>query len=95
MKCEKWIRDDGNQSEESKSTWWLSRLVGRTKKVSVDWPFPFEEDKLFVLTLSAGFEGYHLNVDGRHISSFPYRTVSQILNSFELILHAFFFFIVL
>ncbi|KAL9682644.1 hypothetical protein QQ045_014446 [Rhodiola kirilowii] len=74
VKCEKWIRDDSNHSEESKSTWWLSRLVGRTKKVSIDWPFPFEEDKLFVLTLSAGFEGYHLNVDGRHISSFPYRT---------------------
>uniref|UniRef100_A0A7N0VML4 Galectin domain-containing protein n=1 Tax=Kalanchoe fedtschenkoi TaxID=63787 RepID=A0A7N0VML4_KALFE len=74
VKCEKWIRDDSDHSEQSKSTWWLSRLVGRTKKVSVDWPFPFAEDQLFVLTLSAGFEGYHLNVDGRHISSFPYRT---------------------
>ncbi|XP_043813532.1 hydroxyproline O-galactosyltransferase GALT6 isoform X2 [Manihot esculenta] len=74
VKCEKWIRDDDNHSEESKATWWLSRLIGRTKKVSVDWPFPFVEGKLFVLTLSAGLEGYHVNVDGRHIASFPYHT---------------------
>ncbi|KAF9606510.1 hypothetical protein IFM89_025858 [Coptis chinensis] len=75
VKCEKWIRDDDNHSEESKTTWWLNRLIGaRTKKVTIDWPFPFVENKLFVLTLSAGLEGYHLNVDGRHITSFPYRT---------------------
>ncbi|XP_050223764.1 hydroxyproline O-galactosyltransferase GALT6 [Mercurialis annua] len=74
MKCEKWIRDDDNRSEESKATWWLNRLIGRTKKVSVDWPYPFVEEKLFVLTLSAGLEGYHINVDGRHVTSFPYRT---------------------
>ncbi|GAB2269912.1 Hydroxyproline O-galactosyltransferase galt6 [Dionaea muscipula] len=73
-KCEKWIRDDDNGSGESTATWWLSRLIGRTKKVTVDWPYPFAEDKLFVLTLSAGLEGYHINVDGRHITSFPYRT---------------------
>ncbi|XAR53181.1 Galactosylxylosylprotein 3-beta-galactosyltransferase [Bertholletia excelsa] len=74
VKCDKWIRDDDNRSEESKATWWLKRLIGRTTKVTVDWPFPFSEDKLFVLTLSAGLEGYHVNVDGRHITSFPYRT---------------------
>ncbi|KAI3464014.1 hypothetical protein Pfo_020677 [Paulownia fortunei] len=74
VKCEKWIRDDDNGSEESKATWWLNRLIGRTKKVTIDWPFPFAEDKLFVLTLSAGLEGYHVNVDGWHVSSFPYRT---------------------
>lgn len=76
MKCEKWNRDDDSGSEESKATWWLKRLIGRTKKVTVDWPFPFAESKLFVLTLIAGLEGYHINVDGRHISSFPYRPVS-------------------
>lgn len=76
MKCEKWIRDDDNHSEESKATWWLNRLIGRTKKVSIDWPYPFVEEKLFVLTLSAGLEGYHVNVDGRHVTSFPHRTVS-------------------
>ncbi|KAJ4851366.1 Hydroxyproline O-galactosyltransferase galt6 [Turnera subulata] len=74
VKCEKWIRDDDDHSEESKSTWWLNRLIGRTKKVTFDWPFAFAEEKLFVLTLSAGLEGYHVNVDGRHITSFPYRT---------------------
>ncbi|KAL5747338.1 hypothetical protein ACOSP7_024335 [Xanthoceras sorbifolium] len=74
VKCEKWIRDDDEQSEQSKATWWLKRLIGRTKKVTVDWPFPFAEDKLFVLTLSAGLEGYHVTVDGKHITSFPYRT---------------------
>lgn len=79
VKCEKWNRDDDNHSERSKTRWWLNRLVGRTKKVTVDWPYPFEEEKLFVLTISAGLEGYHVNVDGRHVTSFPYRTVSNIL----------------
>ncbi|KAG6493452.1 hypothetical protein ZIOFF_048438 [Zingiber officinale] len=74
VKCEKWIRDDDNRMEESTATWWLNRLIGRTKKISMDWPYPFVEDKLFVLTLSAGLEGYHVNVDGRHVTSFPYRT---------------------
>ncbi|KAL7164013.1 hypothetical protein ACSBR2_040008 [Camellia fascicularis] len=74
VKCEKWIRDDDNHSEESKTIWWLNRLIGRTTKVTVDWPYPFVEDKLFVLSLSAGLEGYHINVDGRHVTSFPYRT---------------------
>ena len=77
VKCEKWIRDDEDRTEESKATWWLNRLIGRTKKVTVDWPFPFSENKLFVLTLSAGLEGYHITVDGRHVASFPYRTVSN------------------
>ncbi|KAI4314242.1 hypothetical protein L6164_027171 [Bauhinia variegata] len=74
VKCEKWIRDDDNHSEESKAIWWLNRLIGRTKKVTLDWPYPFAEGKLFVLTLSAGLEGYHVSVDGRHVTSFPYRT---------------------
>ncbi|KAJ1421760.1 Glycosyl transferase, family 31 [Sesbania bispinosa] len=74
VKCEKWIRDDENSAEESKAMWWLNRLIGRTKKVTVDCPFPFAENKLFVLTLSAGLEGYHVTVDGRHVASFPYRT---------------------
>lgn len=79
MKCEKWIRDDDSHSEESKATWWLKRLIGKTKKVTVDLPFPFSEGNHFVLTISAGLEGYHVDVGGRHITSFPYRTVSNIL----------------
>ncbi|XP_022942277.1 hydroxyproline O-galactosyltransferase GALT4-like [Cucurbita moschata] len=74
VKCEKWIRDDDSHSEESKVIWWLNRLIGRTKKVAIDWPYPFAEGRLFVLTVSAGLEGYHINVDGRHVTSFPYRT---------------------
>ncbi|XP_020268940.1 hydroxyproline O-galactosyltransferase GALT2-like isoform X2 [Asparagus officinalis] len=37
------------------------------------WPFPFAEGRLFILTLRAGVEGYHINVGGRHVTSFPYR----------------------
>ncbi|KAK7265746.1 hypothetical protein RJT34_33369 [Clitoria ternatea] len=78
VKCEKWIAgadvDVDRDAVESKAAWWLKRLIGRTKQVTVDWPFPFAGNKLFVLTLSAGLEGYHVNVDGRHVTSFPYRT---------------------
>ena len=55
--------------------WWLNSLIGRPDKVSSDWAYPFAEGKLFVLTITAGLEGYHANVDGRHAASFPYRTV--------------------
>ncbi|KAK3149676.1 hypothetical protein QOZ80_3AG0220800 [Eleusine coracana subsp. coracana] len=37
------------------------------------WPYPFVEGELFVLTLNAGLEGYHVHVDGKHVTSFPYR----------------------
>lgn len=74
LKCEKWIRDDDSHSEESKATWWLPRLIGRKHKITFDWPYPFIEGRLFVLTLTAGLEGYHVSVDGKHVTSFPYRT---------------------
>ncbi|CAI9757458.1 unnamed protein product [Fraxinus pennsylvanica] len=74
VKCEKWIRNDVNGFKESNSKWWLNRFIGQTKKADFDWPFPFVEDKSFVLTLSAGLEGFHVSVDGRHVTSFPYRT---------------------
>eukprot|EP01018_Ginkgo_biloba_P030479 Gb_00492 [translate_table: standard] len=74
VKCEKWIRDDDEGRKESKTTWWLNRFIGRELKPAMDWPFPFVEDQLFVLTLRAGLEGYHMNVGGRHVTSFPYRT---------------------
>lgn len=80
VKCESWIRDDDddNHSEQLKSTRWSNSLMGLKEKVSLGWSFPFSEDRLFVLTLSAGIEGYHVNVDGRHVTSFPYRTVRYI-----------------
>lgn len=81
VKCEKWIRgdDDEDRAEESMANWWLNRLVGRTEKIGIEWPFPFSEEKLFVMTIKAGLEGFHVNVDGRHVTSFPYRTVSRFL----------------
>ncbi|KAG2534488.1 hypothetical protein PVAP13_9NG067086 [Panicum virgatum] len=81
LKCEKWIRDDYSSSEESKMKSWLSRLIGRP---SIDWPYPFAEGKQFVLTIIAGLEGYHINVDGRHITSFPYRTGYNLEDATEL-----------
>ncbi|RLM91631.1 hypothetical protein C2845_PM08G06100 [Panicum miliaceum] len=44
VKCEKWIQDDEGRSEESKTSWWLNRLIGRTRTVPIDWPYPFVED---------------------------------------------------
>ncbi|XP_077243815.1 galactosyltransferase family protein isoform X2 [Tasmannia lanceolata] len=73
-KCEKWIRSDMADSKESKTTSWLRRFIGRANKPEMAWPFPFAEGRLFVLTLRAGVEGYHINVGGRHVTSFPYRT---------------------
>ncbi|KAJ6800721.1 uncharacterized protein M6B38_201660 [Iris pallida] len=72
-KCEKWVRNDIVDSKESKTTSWLRRFIGRAKKPAMTWPFPFVEGQLFILTLRAGVEGYHINIGGRHITSFPYR----------------------
>lgn len=76
MKCEGWIHNNSN-SEESKIRLWLNRLIGQTQDAAV-WPYPFAEGKLFVLTLRLGLEGYHVDIDGRHVSSFPHRAVSKI-----------------
>lgn len=73
-RCEKWIRNDIVDLKESKTTSWFKRFIGREQKPEVTWPFPFVEGKLFILTLRAGVEGYHINVGGRHVTSFPYRT---------------------
>lgn len=75
VKCEKWDHADSLDPKETKITSWLKRFVGRPKKPDMAWPFPFAEGKLFVLTIQAGVEGYNIYVGGRHISSFPYRTV--------------------
>ncbi|TVU41339.1 hypothetical protein EJB05_14846, partial [Eragrostis curvula] len=74
VKCEKWIRDGEEHSNESKTAWWLNRLVGSKKEVNFNWPYPFVEGRLFLLTITAGLEGYHVSVDGRHVTSFSYRT---------------------
>ncbi|KAK7331414.1 hypothetical protein VNO77_25638 [Canavalia gladiata] len=73
-RCEKWMRNDIVDSKESKTTSWFKRFIGREQKPEVTWPFPFAEGRMFVLTLRAGVDGYHINVGGRHMTSFPYRT---------------------
>jgi len=77
-RCEKWMRNDIVDSKESKTTSWFKRFIGREQKPEVTWPFPFVEGRLFILTLRAGVDGYHVNVGGRHLTSFPYRTVSNV-----------------
>ncbi|KAJ0975711.1 hypothetical protein J5N97_017676 [Dioscorea zingiberensis] len=77
-KCEKWARSDIVDSKESKTTSWLRRFIGRAQKPAMTWPFPFVEGRLFVLTLQAGVEGYHVFVGGRHVTSFAYRPVFSI-----------------
>ncbi|XP_074574123.1 hydroxyproline O-galactosyltransferase GALT2-like [Curcuma longa] len=74
VKCESWEHEDTTNLKEPKTISWLKRFIGRAKKPEMRWPFPFTEGKLFVLTIQAGVEGYHIYVGGRHISSFPYRT---------------------
>ncbi|GLU22616.1 hypothetical protein SLE2022_386780 [Rubroshorea leprosula] len=73
-RCEKWMRNDIVDSKESKTASWFKRFIGRKQKPEVTWPFPFAEGRLFILTLRAGVDGFHINVGGRHITSFPYRT---------------------
>lgn len=83
VRCEKWMRNDIVDPKESKTTSWFKRFIGREQKPEVTWPFPFVEGRLFVLTLRAGVDGYHINVGGRHVSSFPYRTVCIVIEDKE------------
>ncbi|CAG7887167.1 unnamed protein product [Brassica rapa] len=75
-RCEKWTKNDNTDtvdSKESKTTSWFKRFIGREQKPEVTWSFPFAEGRVFVLTLRAGIDGFHINVGGRHVTSFPYR----------------------
>ncbi|RLN42850.1 hypothetical protein C2845_PM01G31840 [Panicum miliaceum] len=73
VKCEEWSGNIGDTSEELKRLWLQNRIAGQKSRNWIDWPYPFMEDELFVLTLSIGLEGYHFHVDGKHVTSFPYR----------------------
>uniref|UniRef100_A0A0D9Y1E4 Galectin domain-containing protein n=1 Tax=Leersia perrieri TaxID=77586 RepID=A0A0D9Y1E4_9ORYZ len=73
IKCEKWDRRDSVDSKETKTSSWFNRFIGRAKKPDMRWPYPFSEGKMFVLTIQAGTEGYHISVGGRHVASFPHR----------------------
>jgi hypothetical protein len=72
-KCEKWLRKD-EMEPEPEMAGWLGKLLGQQE--TMEWGYPFAEGHSFVLTVQAGHQGFHINVDGRHISSFPYRFVS-------------------
>ncbi|KAG2622146.1 hydroxyproline O-galactosyltransferase GALT2-like [Panicum virgatum] len=72
-KCEKWQRQDIVESKETRTSSWFNRFIGRAKKPEMTWPFPFSEGNMFVLTIQAGVEGYHINMGGRHVASFPHR----------------------
>ncbi|EFJ13191.1 beta-1,3-galactosyltransferase-like protein [Selaginella moellendorffii] len=72
--CEEWLQEGTEIKKSSGSlSWWKSLFQNAEKSDDLLWHFPFAEDRFFVLTIRAGFEGYHLIVDGRHIASFPYR----------------------
>ncbi|XP_066386477.1 hydroxyproline O-galactosyltransferase GALT6-like [Miscanthus floridulus] len=71
--CEEWSGNIGGASEELKRSWLQNRVAGKNNRNWIHWPYPFLEEELFVLTLSAGLEGYHFHVDGKHVTSFPYR----------------------
>uniref|UniRef100_A0ACD5X7B4 Uncharacterized protein n=1 Tax=Avena sativa TaxID=4498 RepID=A0ACD5X7B4_AVESA len=73
VKCEQWAWNTGGTFEELKRVWSRDHVAGQKRRDLIDWPYPFVEDELFILTLSAGLEGYHVQVDGRHVASFPYR----------------------
>ncbi|OEL33004.1 Hydroxyproline O-galactosyltransferase GALT6 [Dichanthelium oligosanthes] len=73
VKCEEWAGNIGDASEELRRLWSQNLVAGQKSRNWIDWPYPFKEDELFVLTLSAGLEGYHFHVNGKHATSFPYR----------------------
>ncbi|KAF5786965.1 putative galectin, carbohydrate recognition domain, glycosyl transferase, family 31 [Helianthus annuus] len=68
-RCENWMRNDVVDSKESRTSSWFKRFIARAQKHEMTWPFPFVEGKLFVLTIRA------INAGGRHVTSFPYRTL--------------------
>lgn len=72
-RCEKWMSSDVIDPKETKTTSWFKRFIGRKHKPELIWPFPLAEGKMFILTIRAGIEGYHINIGGQHITSFPYR----------------------
>ncbi|KAL0398294.1 UNVERIFIED_CONTAM: Hydroxyproline O-galactosyltransferase GALT2 [Sesamum radiatum] len=43
------------------------------KKTRSNLAVSLSEGRMFVLTIRAGVDGYHINAGGRHVTSFPYR----------------------
>ncbi|KAJ7565090.1 hypothetical protein O6H91_02G047500 [Diphasiastrum complanatum] len=86
IRCEEWFRD-GEEQKQLKTTSWLDKLLGRPTKTAKLWGFPFSVGRFFVLTIRAGWEGYHLAVDGRHISLFPYQKDFNLEDATDLYVH--------
>jgi hypothetical protein len=42
--------------------------------------FPFKQGHLAISTLRIGLEGIHMTVDGKHVTSFPYKAVTFYLD---------------
>lgn len=68
--CERWLQEDGDAEEP---TWWLRRLIERKEKPEMSWRYPFSQNRSFIMTVRAGLEGYHMSVDGNHVTSFGYQ----------------------
>ncbi|TVU45592.1 hypothetical protein EJB05_05082, partial [Eragrostis curvula] len=75
LKCEEWggAGNTGDMSVELKRLRFRIHDAEQKNRNLIYWPYPFVEGEMFVLTLSAGLEGYHVHVDGKHVTSFPYR----------------------
>ncbi|KAH7294266.1 hypothetical protein KP509_28G063000 [Ceratopteris richardii] len=73
--CERWLQDDGS---EERPTSWVQRMIEINENSETKSRFPFVQNRSFVMTVRAGLEGYHINVDGKHISSFRYQSVVSI-----------------
>ncbi|GMI99237.1 galactosyltransferase1 [Hibiscus trionum] len=57
-------------NESSGISLWSSRVENRTRSRPY---FPFKLGYLSVMTLRVGEEGFHMTIDGKHITSFAYR----------------------
>ncbi|CAI5466295.1 unnamed protein product [Closterium sp. Yama58-4] len=66
---------DATHLDTEKLSGWQRQVMKQAdKEVTEEWPFPFHEDRLFVLVVRAGWEGFHVSVDGNHVASFQYRS---------------------
>eukprot|EP00249_Psilotum_nudum_P006068 c19435_g1_i1 orf=620-2593(-) len=67
-------KDSGRKTLDKKASrtatsWWGSNLLNGNKKL---W-FPFVNGFPFAATLWVGWEGFHMTVNGKHVTSFEYR----------------------
>ncbi|KAJ8423816.1 LOW QUALITY PROTEIN: hypothetical protein Cgig2_019169 [Carnegiea gigantea] len=63
-RCEKWMQNDVVDPKVSKTTSSFKRFILHKKQLEVTRPIPFAEGKMFILSVRAGIEGYHISVGG-------------------------------